>query len=135
MSIKIWGLKMSPFDIVKAINETKEDLFVDPLVEKDYSPFLINRSLSFFPDTILYANEMNRYSDIPRKSQFHYYLNSIPKRKRYSKWYKKDAETKSLALVMEYFNYSSEKAKEALKILSSEQLKLIEEKLEKGSRK
>jgi hypothetical protein len=126
---------MSPFDVVKAINETKEDLFVDPQAEKDYAPFIINRSLSFFPDTILYANEMNRYSNIPRKSQFQYYLNSIPKRKRYSKWYKKDTETKSLALVMEYYNYSSEKAKEALKVLSDDQVKLIEQKLEKGSRK
>lgn len=125
----------TPFDFVKAINDTKEDLFVDPLVEKDYSPFLVNRSLSFFADTVLYANEMNRYPDVPKKSQFLYYLNSIPKRKRYSKWFKKDGETKSMALVMEYFNYSSEKAKEALKILSSEQLKLIEEKLEKGSGK
>lgn len=125
----------TPFDFVKAINETKEDMFTDPLVEKDYSPFLINRSLSFFADTVLYANEMNRYPDVPKKSQFQYYLNSIPKRKRYSKWFKKDAETKSMALVMEYFDYSSEKAKEALKILSNEQLKLIEEKLEKGSSK
>lgn len=108
---------------------------VDPLNEKDYSPFLINRSLSFFPDTILYANEMNRYSDIPKKSQFSYYLNSIPKRKRYSKWFKKDAETKPLSLVMEYYGYSSEKAKEALKILSEEQLKTIEEKLTKGTRR
>lgn len=126
---------MSPFDFIKAINETKEDLMVDPLNEKDYSPFLINRSLSFFPDTILYANEMNRYSDIPKKSQFSYYLNSIPKRKRYSKWFKKDAETKPLSLVMEYYGYSSEKAKEALKILSEEQLKVIEEKLTKGTRR
>lgn len=125
----------SPFDFIKAINETKEDIFTAEVPEKDYAPFIINRSLSFFPDTVLYANEMNRYSDIPRKSQFLYYLNSIPKRKRYSKWFKKDAETKPLSLVMEYYGYSSEKAKEALKILSEEQLAVIEEKLTKGNRR
>lgn len=125
----------NPFDFLKAINETKEDLMVDPLNEKEYNPFLINRGLSFFPDTIMYANEMNRLSHVPPKSQFQYYINSVPKRKRYSKWFKKDAESKPLSLVMEYYGYSSEKAKEALKILTPEQLKQIEEKLTKGSKK
>lgn len=126
---------MNPFDFIKAINETKEDLIEqDPLNEKDYSTFLVNRGLSYFPDTIMYANEMNRYTDIDKKWQFHFLLNSITKKKRFSKWHKKDAETKSLQLVMEYYNYSSEKAKEVLSILSNDQLKYIEEKLKKGGK-
>ena len=125
---------MSPFDFLKAINETKEDLFVDPQAEKDYSAYMINRGLSFFPDTILYANMMNRYSHIPKKSQFVFLINNIGKKKRFSQWHKKDKETESLTMVMEYFGYSAEKAKEALKILSDAQLIIIKEKQKKGGR-
>ena len=127
-------MPLSPFDFLKAINETKEDLFVDPQAEKDYSAYMINRGLSFFPDTILYSNMMNRYSHIPKKSQFCFFINNIVKKKRFSQWHKKDKETESLTLVMEYFGYSAEKAKEALKILSDAQLIIIKEKQKKGGR-
>jgi len=125
---------MSPFDFLNAINDNKKDLFVDPQADKDYSAFMVNRGLSYFPDTVLYANEMNRYPMIPKSWQFYFFLNTIPKKKRFSKWSKKDAETKSLQLVKEYYGYSNEKAKEALSILSSEQLSIIEEKQEKGGK-
>lgn len=125
---------MSPFDFINAINVTKQNLFEDPMASKDYSSFLVNRGLSYFPDTVLYANEMNRNSTIPADWQFSFFLNTITKKKRFSKWHKKDAETKSLLLVKEYFGYSSEKAKEALSILSEEQLSMIEEKLYKGGK-
>lgn len=126
---------MNPFDFINAINTTKEDLLAqDPLNEKDYSPFMVNRGLSYFPDTIMFANEMNRHPGIDKKWQFYYYLNSIAKKKRFSKWAKKDADTKPIRLIMEYYGYSSEKAKETLKILSSDQLKIIEEKLQKGGK-
>ena len=125
---------MNPFDFLKAINETKEDLFVDPQAEKDYSAYMINRGLSFFPDTILYSNMMNRYSHIPKRAQFLFLINNIVKKKRFSQWYKKDKETESLAMVMEYFGYSAEKAKEALKILSGDQLIIIKEKQQQGGR-
>jgi hypothetical protein len=125
---------MTPFDFINAINLTKKNLFEDPLAKKDYVPFIINRGLSYFPDTVLYANEMNRLSGIPEDWQFSFFLNTIPKKKRFSKWHKKDAETESLSLVKEYFGYSSEKAKEALSILSEEQLVMIKEKLYKGGK-
>ena len=125
---------MTPFDFLKAINETKEDLFVDPQAEKDYSAYMINRGLSFFPDTILYSNMMNRYSHIPKKSQFVFLSLNITKRKRFSQWHKRDKETESLSMVMEYFGYSSEKAKEALKILSDDQLSIIKGRQEQGGR-
>jgi hypothetical protein len=125
---------MSPFDFLNAINDNKKDLFEDPQAEKDYSAFMVNRGLSYFPDTILYANEMNRFPAIPKSWQFYYFLNTIPKKKRFSKWAKKDAETKSLQLIKEYYGYSYEKAKEALNVLSVEQLSIIEEKLQKGGK-
>jgi hypothetical protein len=125
---------MTPFDFINAINLTKKNLFEDPQAEKDYVPFLVNRGLSYFPDTVLYANEMNRNSGIPKDWQFSFFLNTIPKKKRFSKWHKKDADSDSLTLVKEYFGYSSEKALEALSILSDEQLAMIKEKLYKGGK-
>ena len=125
---------MSPFDFINAINSTKENLFEDPSATKDYSPFLVNRGLSYFHDTVVQANTMNMYSNIPNEWQFNFLLNSITKKKRFSKWAKKDPATEQLKLVQEYYGYSSEKAKEALSILSDEQLKLIEEKLNKGGK-
>jgi hypothetical protein len=125
---------MTPFDFINAINVTKKNLFEDPLAKKDYTPYIVNRGLSYFPDTVLYANEMNRLSGIPEDWQFSFFLNTIPKKKRFSKWHKKDAETESLSLVKEYFGYSSEKAKEALSILTDDQLVMIKEKLYKGGK-
>ena len=127
-------MPLSPFDFINAINTTKKDLFEDPLASKDYKPFLINRGLSYFPDTVLYANEMNRNAGIPEDWQFSFLLNSISKKKRFSKWHKKDAETESIRLVKEYFGYSDEKAVEALSVLSEDQLVMIKEKLYKGGK-
>jgi len=126
---------MSPFDFINAINLTKKDLFAeDPMAKKDYTPFIVNRGLSYFPDTVLYANEMNRNAGIPEDWQFFFLLNSISKKKRFSKWHKKDAETESLRLVKEYFGYSDAKANEALSILTEDQLTMIKEKLYKGGK-
>lgn len=125
---------MTPFDFVNAINFTKQDLFEDPQATKDYIPFIVNRGLSYFPDTVLYANEMNLHNDISKDWQFYFFLNSIVKKKRFSKWHKKDADSEPLRLVMEYFGYSSEKAEEALTILNDAQLAMIKEKLYKGGK-
>lgn len=123
------------FDFLNEINLTKKDLIrEDPLVEKDYNPFMINRGLSYFADTVMYANEMNRHSGIPKIWQNDFFLNTITRKKRFSKWHKKDTESKSLQLVMEYYKYSTEKAKEVLGILTPEQLKMIEQKLYKGGK-
>ena len=128
---------MNPFDYINAINSGK-DIMKDPdnpkLMEDGYSPWYSNKSFSYFKDTVLYANEMNRYPSIPKSWQFYFFLNTIQKKKRFSKWAKKDAETKSLQLIKEYYGYSFEKAKEALSVLSVEQLSIIEEKLQKGGK-
>ena len=126
---------MTPFDFINAINFTKKDLLAeDPMAKKDYVPFIINRGLGYFPDTVLYANEMNRHASIPVDWQFSFLLNSISKKKRFSKWHKKDAETESLRLVKEYFGYSDSKAIDALSILTEDQLVMIKEKLFKGGK-
>jgi hypothetical protein len=126
---------MTPFDFLNAINETKKDLIKeDPSNEKEYSAWMVNRGLSFFPDTVMYANEMNQRHQISNKWQFQFLLNSIPKKKRFSKWFKREEE-KNLKLVMDCYGYSSEKAKQVLGILTPEQLKTIEEKQYTGGRK
>jgi len=125
---------MTPFDFINAINLSKENLFTDPQANKDYNPWVVNKGLSYFPDTVLYANEVNRHYGIPKEWQFQFLLNSIPKKKRFSKWSKKDARTENLSLVMEYFGYSEEKAKQAVSVLSDDQLAMIKEKLYKGGK-
>jgi hypothetical protein len=125
---------MSPFDYINAINFTKQNLFEDPQAYKDYNAWIVNKGLSYFPDTLLYANEMNRHYGIPKNWQFSFLLNSIPKKKRFSKWSKKDTISDSLRLVKEYYGYSNEKAKQALSVLSEEQLAMIEQKLYKGGK-
>jgi len=126
---------MSPFDFLNAINTTKENLFEkDSQAGKDYKPFLINRGLSYFPDTVFYANQMNQHPGLDKDMQFFFFLNIISRKKRFSKWSKKDETTESLDLVKEYYGYSSEKANEALKVLSEENLIMIKEKLYKGGK-
>lgn len=126
---------MNPFDFLNAINQTKEDLFQDPQAEKDYAPFMVNRGLSYFLDTVMYANQMNVHSQCPKKWQFQFFINTIARKKRFSKWHKKDAQSESLQMVMQYYGYSTEKAKEALKVLSADQLQTIKLKFETGGKK
>jgi len=130
------GLAMpSPFDFINAITVTKKDLLrEDPLNEKDYSPFMVNRGLSYFSDTVMMANEMNRHGGIHKIWQNDFLLNTISKKKRFSKWHKKEAEDKVVLLIMEYYKYSTERAREVLDILTPAQIKIIEEKLFKGGK-
>jgi hypothetical protein len=126
---------MSPFDYLNAINLTKKDLIrEDPLNEKDYVPFMVNRGLSYFADTVMMANEMNQHSGIPKVWQNDFFLNTISKKKRFSKWHKKEAGSQTLLLIMEYYKYSSKRAREIVDILTPEQIKMIEEKLYKGGK-
>ena len=124
---------MNPFDFVNAINTSKQDLLKDPTVEKHYPAFMVNKALSYFPDTLLYANEMNRHHHIDGKLQFHFFLNSIRPAKRIAKWVKKQDDN-DLTAIKEYYGFGLEKAKSALSILSSDQLITIKQKLEKGGR-
>ncbi|NMJ87882.1 MAG: DNA polymerase [Thaumarchaeota archaeon] len=122
---------MTPFDYLKAINETKEDVMLTSEDEHKYAPFIVNRGLSFFMDTIFQANEVNQNFQLDSRLQFDYLLNNIRKKKRYSKWLKPE-KLKNVELVKEYYGFSNEKAKDALRILSEDQLAYIKDKLDKG---
>jgi hypothetical protein len=105
----------------------------DDLTEKGYKPYLSNRSLSYFQDSILYANEMNIRPHLDSKPQYEYLLNSLRKRKRYAKW-KKQSPDATVEMIMEYFGYGRAKAEQALRVLTDEQLTMIEVALDKGGK-
>jgi hypothetical protein len=125
---------MNPFEIVKQITFEKKDIIIDRESEKAYNPFMINRSLSYFNDTVLFANEMNRYWQVDARLQFQFLLNIVRKRKRFSKWVKPETDS-DIDAVREYYGYSNAKAIQILPLLSSDQVAIIKNKVKKGGRK
>ena len=121
---------MNPFDFVKSITYTKEDIMHD-LNESEYEPFLVNRALTYYQDCILYANEMNHRFEISNRLQYHYLLNTIRKRKRFAKWIKPE-QIDDLRIVMKYYSISREKAEEYLTILSDQEINILRKKMNKG---
>ena len=124
------GSIMNPFDFVTSITYSKKDIIND-INEKEYAPFLVNRSLSYHQDTLLYANEMNSRFDVSHRLQYHYLLNSIRKRKRFAKWAKPELAD-DLKIVMEYYSVSREKAEEYLNILNKNEVGILKRRMNKG---
>lgn len=124
---------MNPFKYLNEINYGKRNIMVDEETEKAYAPFIINRSLSYFPDTVALANEMNRYGHLESRLQFAFLINTIRKRKRFSKWIKPEIEN-DVEVVKEYYGYSNEKAKSVLSLLTGDQIKQIKNRMTKGGR-
>ena len=121
---------MNPFDFVKSITYTKQDIMYD-LNESEYESFLVNRALSYHQDCLLYANEMNRRFELSARLQYHYLLNTIRKRKRFAKWIKPE-KIDDLKIVMEYYQVSRAKAEEYLNILSENNIAVLRKKMNKG---
>lgn len=122
---------MTPFDFINTILSTKKNL-MDDISEKDYAPFIINRGLSYHFDCILYANEMNLNSGLDKDMQYQYLLNSVrPMKRKFQPW-QKSKVINDLDCIKEYFGYSNNKAKDALRILSEDQLIEIRLKTHKG---
>ncbi len=122
-------------DYLNAINHEKTNLMDtdDEMWEKKYPPFIINKCLAPFPDTIFLVNEMNKHHQLDKKLQFDFLLNSLRTRKRFTPWLKASKQ-KNLEYVKEYYGYNNEKAKSALKLLNDEQIKTIKDSLNKGGR-
>jgi len=117
-------------DYLNAINYTKDNLLEDTSAHGGYVPFVINRSLSYFPDTVLQANEMNTQHHLGKREQFDYLRHSIRKRRRFSKWLKR-AEDERVESVKLYYGYSTKKALEAMRVLSEEQVDQIHDQMVK----
>ena len=122
-------------DYLNAINHEKKNLLDtdDEMWEKKYPPFIVNKCLAPFPDTIFLVNEMNKHHHLDKKLQFDFLLNSLRTRKRYTPWLKASKQ-KNLEYVKEYYGYNNEKAKSALKLLNDEQIKAIKDSLNKGGK-
>ena len=122
-------------DWLNSINFNKNDLTEDDEhVIKSYPPFIINKCLSGHIDTVLYANGMNRYHFLDKDMQYKFYLNILRKRKRFSPWIRKD-KVSDLDIVKQYYGYSNEKARQVMRILSTEQINYMKQRLDIGGKK
>ena len=119
-------------EVLPSILQTKEEVMLTDHDEKEYSPFMVNRALSYYRDTVLFANVMNQYPNLDKRLQYNFYKYIVRAQKRpYSKWHKK-AQSRDLSVVKEYYGYSDAKAEEAMKILSDEQITAMKKQLYKG---
>ena len=123
-------------EYLKSINQTKENLMDsdDPMWEKKYSPYIINKCIAQFNDTIMFVNEINMRHHLENKLQYDFLLNTIRPKNRFAPWVR-GSKIKDLEFIKEYYGYSNEKAKVALQILSNDQIKTIKDSLSKGGRK
>lgn len=124
----------NPFDYVNSINISKKDIMTDDISEKAYPAFMVNRALSYFNDTVLYANEMNVNHHLDNILQYHFLINIVRKKKRFSKWLKPQ-EVNNLELIKEYYGYSNEKAKSVLPLFNNEQIELLKQRIYKGGKR
>ena len=123
-------------DYLTAINWSKKKLMDtdDEAWEKKYPPYIINKGLSYFSDTVMMANEMNRLHHASKHMQFSFLINTIRSQKRFSKWLKA-SKIKDLDVIKQYFGYSNNRAREALSVLNKKQIDYIKEKLYKGGKR
>ena len=121
-------------DYLYSINQSKKNILDDDIdAERKYPPYIVNRCLSSFTDTILYVKEMNKNSHLEKKLQYDFLLNSVQPRKRFSPWARKDS-IDYLDIVKEYYGYNDDKALQALRILTKDQLDHIKKLLNKGGK-
>ena len=122
----------SPFDYVNEILYGKKQLIQDDITEKAYEPFLVNRSLSYHRDCVLIANEMNRRHHLDKKLQNDFLLNIVRSQKRpFAKWIKAE-KSEDLVCIKQIFGFSNSKAREALRLLSKEQIQQLKEQTDIG---
>jgi len=126
---------MKPFDYINSINNKNKDMMTgtenDELAEKSYNAYLTNRSLSYFIDTILYANDMNMMAHLDNKMQYQYYMYAVPKKNRFSKWAKKVSPT-AIDIITEFYKCNLTRANEILKIINKDELDLMKQKLQQA---
>jgi hypothetical protein len=115
------------FDYVNEIMQGKKNLIVDADSEKEYVPFLVNRTLSYHYDTVLYANEMNMRHFVDKKCQYDFFINSVRSKKRpFVKWAKSE-KNDDLTCIKQIYGFSDAKAVDALRLLNEEQIQKLKE--------
>jgi hypothetical protein len=126
--------KPSLTEYLNSINQSKKSVVIDEESEKAYPPFIVNKCLAAFHDTVLFANEMNMYPHLDKKLQYDFFINSINPRKRFSPWAKR-TQVEYLDAIKEYYGYNDDKALQALRILSKNQLEHIKKLVDKGGKR
>jgi len=124
---------ISPFDFANAINHSKENLIVDDWSEKQYNAWIVNKSMSYGADTVIYANEMNSRPHLEKRLQFDFLINTVRPRKRFNKWLKPET-VEVLSTIQEYYGYSIDKARQVLPLLTAAQLDIIKKKMNRGGK-
>ena len=119
-------------DVIKGILSNNRDLFDDPEAEKTYTPFIVNRALSYYTDTIFHANQMNQMHQLDKHCQINYFLNTIGTTKRPFVPWAKSVKDGDLQAVKTYYGYSDQRALDALQILTDEQITAIKQKINTG---
>ena len=125
--------KRNPFDFVKSVSYDKKDLMVDEVEEKAYQPFLINKALSYHQDAVFLVNEMNTRHSTGGRLQYLFFINTLRKRQRFSKWHK-PYESKKLDTVKNAFGVSSQRAKEYLELLNDKQYRDLKDSMKIGGK-
>ena len=125
---------MNPFEYVNDITHGKSNIMVDDIAEKAYNPFMINRSLSYFHDTVLMANEMNLNHHLDNRLQFDFLINIVRKKKRFSKWAKAHTN-EDVEVIQKYYGYSNTKARQIHSLLTSEQIDELKKKVNRGGKR
>ncbi len=123
--------KRNPFDYVKNVSYTKEDIMVDDIEEKSYQPFIVNRALSYHQDCIMMINEMNLKHSLDNRLQYSFLINPLRKRNRFSKW-QKPYQSKKLETIRDYYGVSTQKAKEYAELLNEKQYRDLKNKMSVG---
>lgn len=122
-------------ELLKSINKTKENLLQkNELYVREYQPFVINRTLSYFKDTIFFVNEINQFQDLDNKMQYDFLLNSIRARSRFKKWDKKK-QYENVSVIMEYYNYSTKEAERVHELFDKNKIEQMKKELYKGGTK
>ena len=123
--------KRNPFDFVKSVSSDKTDIMVDDIEEKAYQPFLINKSLSYHQDSVFFTNEMNCRHGLDNRLQYVFFLNTLRKRQRFSKW-SKPYVSKKLDVVKQYYQMSTREAKDLYTLLSDKELRELKDRMNIG---
>lgn len=131
-------MAVSPFDYVNSITMTKKNMMRntenDDLAEKDYNPWIVNKALSYFQDTVLIANEVNMYHALDKRAQYEYLINMVRPNKRWAKWVK-DETNEDLDTVCAHYNVNPIVGREYLSLLTKEQIQIMKKEQEKGGTK
>ena len=125
--------KTNPFDFVKSVSSEKKDIMVDDIEEKSYAPFLTNKALSYHQDSVFFSNEMNIRHGTENRLQYLFFLNTLRKRQRFSKW-QKPYTSKKLDVIKQYYDISTKEAKDYMSILSDSDVRNMKKRMKTGGK-